>query len=158
MAFLLGVSFFLGGLLCADYLSLAKPMRLQTCSHGHETCFSILSSLGWAKLQRSFDLDLQPGAPKTIKQRFSPPKNLFLGTKNRAFDGFGCPRKMDVFIRNLHPSLPSLDLSPFQAELLESRWFFRVCRSSTCRRGTKRGQKLAKCVQSMFETHVCMFT
>ena len=27
------------------------------------------------------------------KQRFSPPKTSFLGTKNRAFDGFGCPRE-----------------------------------------------------------------
>ena len=34
-----------------------------------------------------------PGTPKTIKkQRFSPPKTWFLGTKNRVFDGFRCPR------------------------------------------------------------------
>ena len=32
------------------------------------------------------------------KQRFSPPKTWFLGTKNKVFDGFGCSRMVLIVL------------------------------------------------------------
>ena len=108
---------------------IAKPQRLGVFLPVRSMAnLEISSEVRW-RLYHSLVLEyfrINQGHPLNHeKQRFSPPKTCFQGTKNRVFDGFRCPRKENKDMSTSHNKTICKNQPPILSQrknMLQFKW------------------------------------